>query len=156
MTLDRRQFLTLAGAVATTAVAGCSSSGDTTTLTGDTVDVPSDAADYLSNVSNFTGDALDETGQQAVTIEVGVQGNGGYNGFGPAAVAVSTGTTVTWEWTGQGAAHNVVAENGDYHSGTAELGTDITFEHTFESTGVSKYYCSPHKVQGMKGIVVVE
>ncbi|WP_248299359.1 plastocyanin/azurin family copper-binding protein, partial [Halorhabdus amylolytica] len=63
--------------------------------------------------------------------------------------------TVIWEWTGQGNAHNVVADDDSYSSGppVAEAGT--TFERTFEETGISKYYCDPHLSVGMKGAVVV-
>jgi hypothetical protein len=68
---------------------------------------------------------------------------------------VDPGTTVIWEWTGEGGSHNVVQEpDGAYES---ELVTEAgyTFSHTFESEGVSKYYCLPHRAVGMKGVVVV-
>ena len=109
---------------------------------------------WLSDVSNYDG-VVDRTGKSEVTVTVGTEGNQGNNGFGPAAVTVSTGTTVVWEWTGKGSSHNVVEKGGafesDYHS---EEGA--TFEHTFESAGTTKYYCAPHKAMGMKGVVVVE
>jgi len=107
---------------------------------------------YLDNTSNYDG-LVDKTGSDKVTIEVGVSGNNGPNGFGPAAVRVDPGTTVVWKWTGNGG-HNVVAEDGSFESDlTGESGH--TFEQTFDSEGVNKYYCNPHKVMGMKGVVVV-
>ncbi|MFD1634958.1 halocyanin domain-containing protein [Haloplanus ruber] len=109
---------------------------------------------WMSDVSNYEG-VVDQTGSGEVTVEVGVEANNGAFGFGPAAIQVDTGTTVVWEWTGQGAQHNVVAEEGgDFESDlAAEAGT--TFEQTFDSEGVVKYYCTPHQALGMKGVVVV-
>jgi halocyanin-like protein len=108
----------------------------------------------MSDVGNYEG-VVDATGQSEVTVTVGASGNGGNFAFGPAAVQVDPGTTVTWEWNGEGGQHNVVAEEGgDFESElTAEAG--ITFEQTFESEGVVKYYCTPHRALGMKGVVVV-
>jgi halocyanin-like protein len=107
---------------------------------------------YLSNANGYDGTTIDMTGQSNVTIAVG-SGNG--LGFGPAAVQVDPGTTVTWEWTGQGGAHNVVAEDGSFDSGETVADEGTTFEHTFESEGVAQYYCNPHKGVGMKGVVAV-
>ncbi|WP_436930066.1 halocyanin domain-containing protein [Halosimplex halobium] len=112
-----------------------------------------DLTDWFSNVSNADG-VVDETGESEVTVEVGVQGNNGAFAFGPAAVRVDPGTKVVWKWTGEGTPHNVVAEDGSYESEMiSEAGA--TFSHTFESEGVSKYACVPHKAMGMKGAVIV-
>jgi halocyanin-like protein len=110
---------------------------------------------YLSNADNFDGEPVDETGSDSVTIRVGAEGNGGGFAFAPPAVQVDTGTTVTWEWTGEGGQHNVVAEAGaDFESElTGEAG--FTFERTFEESGAVKYFCRPHKSLGMKGVVEV-
>nr|WP_232701774.1 halocyanin domain-containing protein [Halobacterium wangiae] len=106
---------------------------------------------WFDNVGNFDG-VVDETGSSEVTVEVGAEANGGQFGFGPAAVRVDPGTTVTWEWVG--GSHNVVADDGSYESElTDEDG--FTFTQTFEEEGVSKYYCMPHEQMGMKGAVVV-
>jgi halocyanin-like protein len=69
-------------------------------------------------------------------------------------VAVSSGTTVVWEWTGQGGGHNVSADSGDFESETVEE-EGHTFEYTFEETGTQEYVCTPHQAVGMKGAVVV-
>lgn len=110
--------------------------------------------DYLSATSNYDG-IHDMTGQDAVTVDVGVEANGDYYGFGPAAISVDQGTTVTWEWTGRGSTHDVTHEGGDFQSEiSAEEGH--TFEHTFEDTGTYRYVCSPHQAMNMNGAVVVE
>ncbi|WP_459193432.1 halocyanin domain-containing protein [Halosimplex sp. J119] len=112
-----------------------------------------DLSEWFSNTGNVDG-VVDETGKSEVTVEVGVQGNNGAFAFGPAAVRVDPGTKVIWEWTGEGTPHNVVAEDGSYESDMiTEAGA--TFSHTFESEGVSKYACVPHKGMGMKGAVIV-
>ncbi|ELZ84862.1 halocyanin precursor-like protein [Haloferax elongans ATCC BAA-1513] len=175
--LSRRRFTAL---VATTsisaALAGCtSSSGDAAseepetaeedpaenTETSDSSGSESGQAGdtqnfdgWFDDVENFDG-VDDETGSDAVAVDVGVEANGGAFGFGPAAVRVSKGTTVTWTWNGKGGTHNVVHTDGEFES---ELVGDEghTFEYTFESAGVYKYSCVPHETLGMKGAVVVE
>ncbi len=111
--------------------------------------------DYMAEANNFES-IEDMTGQSEVSVDVGA-GNG--FAFGPAAVRVSPGTTVTWSWTGEGGSHNVVS--------TADVGSDFefrsgdpqssgTFDRTFEEAGVALYYCEPHQAGGMKGAVLVE
>jgi len=153
----RRTVLRASGALAAgTLLAGCSGGSG-----GSGGDDPTDSSGdggqsldgWFDGVSNYDG-GTEKTDSDAVTVEVGVDGNNGTNAFGPAELTVSTGTTVTWEWTGDGR-HNVVAEDGsfesDYHSSEG-----ATFEHTFEETGTYKYACVPHKSMGMKGAIVVE
>ncbi|WP_277556054.1 halocyanin domain-containing protein [Halobaculum limi] len=112
-----------------------------------------DFGGWFSDVANYSS-TVDRRGESEVSVEVGVENGGGPYGFGPASVRVDPGTTVTWEWNGQGGSHNVVAENGSFESElVAEAGH--TFSHTFESEGVYTYYCQPHEALGMKGAVVV-
>jgi halocyanin-like protein len=109
--------------------------------------------DWFSNVDNYEG-TVDERGSDQVTITVGTSGNGGEFGFGPAAVHVDPGTTIVWEWTGNGGSHNVVAEDGSFESElVGEAGH--TFEYTVEGEGIITYACSPHKTLGMKGAIAV-
>ncbi len=110
---------------------------------------------FLDGVTNFDG-VVDMTGNDAVTVEVGVEQSNGPFGFGPAAVKVSTGTTVTWEWVDGENSHNVKATGGGYNF-ESEYASDVgyTFEHTFETAGVAKYVCVPHETLGMKGVVEV-
>ena len=100
-----------------------------------------------------TSDVVDERGKSEVTVTVGVQGNGGPYAFGPEAVRVDPGTTVRWEWTGEGM-HNVVAEDGSFESELVGE-ADATFEHTFEEAGTTRYFCGPHRQMGMTGVVLV-
>jgi halocyanin-like protein len=79
---------------------------------------------------------------------------GGTFAFAPPAVRIGTGTTVRWRWTGEGSQHNVVHEGGAFESQlTSEAGH--TFEHEFGEPGVYRYYCTPHRMLDMKGVVVV-
>ena len=145
--MKRRDFLRTAGG--TTVAAGAAAAG------AGTAAAQSISYDgWLDDVGNFDGSTADATGQGEVTVTVGAQGNGGAFAFDPPAVHVDTGTTVIWEWTGQGGQHNVVEDGGGYES---ELSSEegFTFEHTFEESGISKYYCSPHRSLGMKGAVAV-
>jgi halocyanin-like protein len=145
----RRREVLSATAAGAAAAAGVTVAGTTPAAAQSGTDL----TDWLSNVENADG-VVDKTGTSEVTVEVGVEANGGAFGFGPAVVRVDPGTTVVWEWTGEGGSHNVVATDGSFESKlTAEAGT--TFERTFESAGVVRYACSPHEMVGMKGAVVV-
>lgn len=116
-----------------------------------TTEAPDDVEAFLADARGYQG-LVDWTGKESVTVEVGACEDG--LSFYPAAVQVDPGTTVRWLWTGQGGAHNVVAESGDFESEIiAEKGE--TFERTFEESGTSLYYCAPHRALGMKGAVVV-
>jgi halocyanin-like protein len=109
---------------------------------------------WMGDVGNYEG-IVDMTGQSEVTVTVGAEGNGGNYAFDPAAAKIDPGTTVVWEWTGEGQQHNVVAEEGgDFESElTADAG--FTFERTVDAEGVVKYFCTPHRALGMKGVLVV-
>ena len=111
--------------------------------------------DWFGNVGNYEG-TRDLRGESEVSVSVGAGENGLL--FDPPAILVDPGTTVVWEWSGQGGSHNVVEENDAFSSGepVAEEGT--TFEYTFEDAGdgdVFRYACSPHQAVGMKGAVAV-
>ncbi|MFD1600945.1 halocyanin domain-containing protein [Halobellus rarus] len=168
-TPTRRRFLGVTAAI-TAGLAGCSggsgggsgdgssgsdeSSGDSGgDGSGDGGSTPSFDG-YLAETSNYDGVA-DRTGNDEVTVTVGAEANGGNFGYGPAAVRVSPGTTVVWEWNGRGSLHNVAAEDGSFESEQVQE-SGHTFSQTFEETGTVKYYCTPHETIGMKGVVVVE
>ncbi len=161
---DRRTVLRGLGTVAVAGVlAGCGGGGGSdgsdgedggSDGSGSSSGVPSEVEEYLSDVGNFEGSLEDATGQSEVTVQVGTEANGGNFGFTPAAVRVDAGTTVAWEWTGKGGSHNVVDEDGAFESELVDE-EGYTFEHTLEESGVSLYFCTPHKGVGMKGAVVV-
>ena len=105
---------------------------------------------------NFDG-TVDRTGQDSVTVEVGSEGNGGPYAFGPAAVRVDPGTTITFEWVSN--THNILIEEQPSDSGWGGVeaieNSGFSHEHTFETEGIYKYYCQPHLALGMKGALVV-
>ncbi|PSQ13584.1 halocyanin domain-containing protein [Halobacteriales archaeon QS_7_69_60] len=113
--------------------------------------------EWMSDVSNYEA-TVDYTGQESVTVAVGAGENGVL--FDPPAILVDPGTTVTWEWTGEGGQHNVVhqpeGEDGDpaFESELKEE-ADATFEQTFEEETAFRYYCDPHRAAGMKAVVAV-
>jgi halocyanin-like protein len=140
--VSRRGFLTAtAGGAAAAAMAGpASAQGEP------------DFGGYLDDVPNYDG-VVDKTGQDEVTVTVGGEANN-FLSFEPPAIHVDPGTTVVWEWTGKGGSHNVVHEGGNFES-DLKVEQGFSFSHTFETDGIFKYYCQPHKVLGMKGAVVV-
>lgn len=115
-------------------------------------DVPSEVADYLSGANLYDG-FVDLTGEDEVTVMVGAEENP--LAFGPPAIRVDAGTTVIWEWTGDGGGHNVVDEDGEFESDLSSQ-TGFTFEQTFDNSGYVLYYCEPHRSTGMRGAVIVE
>ena len=139
-----------AGGAAATAAIGTAAAQETTGGGGGGGEP--DFGGWLSDVGNFNG-VEDMRGEDSVTVEVGVEANGGPYGYAPAAVHVDAGTTVQFEWTGN-QEHNVVHQDGDFESDLYTT-SGVNFEHTFEDDGIYNYYCTPHRGLGMKGSVVV-
>ncbi len=144
--MPRRRFLrtaALAGAVAATGV----SAGAGVATAAEEFEA------WFADVGNYDGVA-DYRGQSEVRVGVGTAANGGAFGFGPAAVQVDPGTTLVWEWTGEGGLHNVAETEGAFESElTDEEGH--TFEQAVETEGIHYYVCAPHEAMGMKAAVVV-
>lgn len=155
--LPRRTVLKATGsALAIGLIAGCSSDderpddGDGGGGGGGGED--HDFGGWFDDANNYDG-LHDFTGEDEVSVDVGA-GSDGF-AYDPAAIKVDIGTTVVWEWTGDGGAHDVATEDGSFESElTDEQGA--TFEHTFEEAGTYEYFCTPHVDLGMKGAVVVE
>ncbi|GGL60679.1 halocyanin domain-containing protein [Halocalculus aciditolerans] len=150
MVETRRSFLRAAGVTALAATAGC------ITDAAETPEFLTDGPSYdgwFENTSNFTG-TLDYTGRGQVEVEVGVPGNGGHFGFGPAAIKVSPRTVVRWVWTGKGGSHDVVAVDGSFESDYHHQ-PGASFTHQFDEQGVHRYVCEAHAEKGMRGAVVV-
>jgi halocyanin-like protein len=113
--------------------------------------------EFLSDAGNYDGDIMDATGMDEVVVAVGAEGNGGNFAFEHPAIAVSPGTTVSWQWTGEGGQHNVLSEDPsdfDIDSGDPKTSGN-PYEQSFDSAGVGLYVCTPHVSLGMKGAVVV-
>jgi halocyanin-like protein len=149
--MTRRSLLTRSAGVATAGAVGTAASGSASAQ-------GSAYGGYLSDASNFEGETADATGMEEVTIEVGAGTTGLL--FDPAAIVVEPGTTITWEWTGNGGGHNVVSaesSGAEFRSGDPVDSGSETFSQTFSgsNTGTHPYFCSPHRGSGMKGVVVV-
>jgi halocyanin-like protein len=169
----RRRYLRLAGAATLTALAGCGGDGGDddggdgggAALSGEdypAVDEWLTETDIGAAAPNYDGSIVDERDRDTATVEVGTGDTG--TEFGPAAVAVSSGTTVRWEWTGEGGAHNVEAvpdeqigeSDYEFSSGDPVDDEGETYEQTLDESGIALYHCEPHLSVGMKGAVVVE
>ena len=148
--MKRRDFVRTAGG-ATAAVAA--SAGATGTVAAQEVqpDWPSGAAD--GNVGSYT----DARGQDEVTIAVGAGSDG--LAFDPTLVWVDEGTTIVWEWTGNGGDHNVVNVEGpaalDSGNPVGEEGYTYEYETSGEDAGITHYHCVPHDAVGMHGGLAV-
>lgn len=149
----RRKLLVGIGSGVAAGLAGCASEGGDPPGTEYVSNEP-DYKGWFEGVSNYKG-TVEKRGENDVTVEVGVQGSSGFYKFGPAAVAVTPGTTVTWEWTGKGGTHNVVSRNDIFDSGDLVDAAGHTFTHTFDSPGIFYYVCAPHVTLGMKGAIFV-
>ena len=143
-----------AAAALSLSTAGAAGAATTGTPTGTATESP-DIDEWLSDTSNYDGTIVDETGKDEVTIEVGVSGNGGNYAFGPPAVRIDPGTTVVWEWTGEGQSHNVHAMEGAGFQSETTAQEGFTYSRTLDSEGVITYQCDPHFMLGMKGVLVV-
>ena len=151
--ITRRLLLKTIGAAGTIGVAGCLSVGGEADSC-ETLETEPNYRGWLDDTSNYVG-TCDHRGTNSVSVQNGAKANNAHWGFKPAAVAVSPGTTVRWEWTGNGGAHDVVAERGEFASGSPTDDAGTTFEYRFDDPGLYKYSCSPHRAMGMKGAIFV-
>jgi len=171
-TFERRTFMYATGIAGATLLAGCSGGGDGGGGS-DGSDGGSDGSDggdgggsdgerasldeepnydgWLDDASNYE-QTVDWTGQDEVTVMVGYDSLS----FDPAAIAVPSGTTVTWEWTGEGGSHDVVSQDDGPLDAETAAEEGHTYSHTFEESGTFIYSCTPHESAGMKGAVHVE
>lgn len=170
---SRRSCIAAIGAIGLSGLAGCSGGSNGTTATDEPTSTQTSTSsptatstatktatatpagsdtyeEWMSDVPNFE-EMTDMTGQSQVEILVGAEGG---LVFGPPAVEISTGTEVTWTWTGKGGSHNVVHDGGEFETDVVS-DEGHTFSYTFSEAGLYKYYCDPHERMGMKGVVSV-
>jgi halocyanin-like protein len=164
--MTRRNFLRAGGAGAGAAAVGASatasaqesneSGGNGSGGGGGGSSGPIDYGGWFSDVPYWggAGSTEDMTGQSEVTITVGAEANDGLS-YAPAAARIDEGATVIWEWTGEGGAHNVEAEEGADFASEIVAEEGHTFEWTANTTGVVPYFCNPHKGQGMKAALAI-
>jgi halocyanin-like protein len=148
--MKRREFVATAGgaaALSATASTAAAQDGDGEGGGGGTPDF----GGYISGAKG--GTFVDARGQSEVTVEVGA-GSGGL-AFTPTGLWIDPGTTVLFEWVSNG--HNVIVEEGpgDWTGVEAIEGEGFEDEFTFETGGIYKYFCSPHKGLGMLGAIAV-
>lgn len=97
----------------------------------------------------------DARGRSKVTVTIGPDGD---LRFDPAALRISTGTTVTWVWDTDN--HNIVVgkqppeANWEGHERIEYEG--FTYTHTFTVAGRYEYWCQPHQDLGREWTILVE
>ena len=148
--MKRRDFVRTAGGATAAVAASAGAAG--------TVAAQEERPDWPSGVTGGNlGTYEDARGQDEVTVEVGA-GSGGL-AFDATELWVDPGTTIVFEWTGAGGAHNVVTVEGpaDLDSGTAvdEEGYVYEYEVTEEDAGITHYHCAPHDAVGMHAGIAV-
>ncbi len=120
-----------------------------------------DFGPYLDDARGFDDNVTDLRGEEEVTVAVG-DGDEGL-AYGPATIWIDPGTTVIFEWTGDGGGHNVALEEGTDNFGFDEIIAEpgVHYEYTFteedaeENDGIVLYKCTPHEGQGMKGGIAI-
>lgn len=137
--LNRRQALkTTASAMCISVTIGCVRTGDGD---GEESYVPNYRG-WLDGVSNYDG-TVEQRAHTEVPIRVGVRGDTGYYKYGPPALTVSPGTTITWAGTGRGGGHNVRETEDHFTSGNQVNDPGHTYQFVFDQPGIYKHYCEP-------------
>jgi halocyanin-like protein len=167
--MDRRTVLTLCSGSLTAAFGGClqlqndpETSDDATQnreREPEPTPTPSAAEQTLDDealewISATEYDGItDRTGRETATVTVGNDDLS--REFQPAILRVSTGTTVRWEWAGEGGGHSVVAEGGTFGTDRVLTDSSRSYGHGFAEPGTYRYYCEPHRDVGGRGLVIV-
>jgi plastocyanin len=111
----------------------------------------------LNSTVTFTATAT--SGTPGNLIQVISQDQQGDNRFVPANLIVVQGTTVTWQWVDNRAAHNVVPDDGSTPTQSGSLvSAPHSYQFTFNTVGTYHYHCQAHGDvggSGMSGTVTV-
>lgn len=153
---NRRAFLGASTIVGLGSLAGFKTLREATSETETTTSADGDGSldSWLATANDpRTPQIRDFRFDDAPTVYLDVSNS---KSFSPPAIKIAPDTTVTWEWTGEGGEHNVVAIDETFDSGTPDTETGTTFEYTFESEGTYRYVSEPQADAGMKGVVLVE
>jgi len=144
--MKRREFVRTAGGASASGAAGSGATG--------TAAAQEQQPDWPSGVtSGNLGSYQDARGQSEVTVQVGAGDSG--LAFDATQLWVDPGTTITFEWTGNGGAHNVQTVEGggpaslDSGDPVGEEGYTYEYEVTEEDAGITHYHCVPHTAVGM-------
>jgi len=142
--VTRRAFMRTAGGATVAAGAATATTGTAAAQEEQPV-WPSGAS------SGNVGSYQDARGQGEVTVSVGAGDSG--LAFDPTLLWVDPGTTITFEWTGNGGAHNVQTVEGpaslDSGDPVGEEGATYEYETSEEDVGITHYHCVPHTAVGM-------
>jgi len=142
--VTRRAFMRTAGG-ATVAAGAATATAGTAAAQEEQPVWPSGAS------SGNVGSYQDARGQGEVTVSVGAGDSG--LAFDPTLLWVDPGTTITFEWTGNGGAHNVQTVEGpaslDSGDPVGEEGATYEYETSEEDVGITHYHCVPHTAVGM-------
>jgi plastocyanin len=113
------------------------------------------------NVTENNG-STGNTGATGATGNTGSTGSGGSTSstitvtdgsFSPSSTTVALNTTVTWNFTGTTALHNVTFDGGSI-SGSGNLDAGAQFQKQFTTAGTYTYQCTNH--YGMNGTINVQ
>jgi halocyanin-like protein len=150
--VTRRAFMRTAG--------GAAAAAGATTATAGTAAAQEEQPVWPSGASSGNvGSYQDARGESEVTVQVGAGDQG--LAFDPTLLWVDTGTTITWEWTGNGGAHNVKTVEGggpaslDSGDPVGEEGATYEYETSEDDAGITHYHCVPHTSVGMHGGLAV-
>jgi plastocyanin len=102
---------------------------------------------FVTIVEGRRGFALNAQ-EKASTMEVKIDNFS----FGPVALTVAVGTTVTWT-NRDDIPHTVVSTDDPKTFKSKVLDTDEKFSYTFSHAGTYPYFCSIHPKMTGKGIV---
>jgi len=148
--VSRRAFMRTAGGAAAAAGAATATAGTAAAQEEQPV-WPSGAS------SGNVGSYQDARGESEVTVSVGAGDQG--LAFDPTLLWVDPGTTITFEWTGNGGAHNVQNVEGpaalDSGDPVGEEGHTYEYETSEDDVGITHYHCVPHTAVGMHGGLAV-
>jgi plastocyanin len=102
-------------------------------------------------------------GPDVWTVHVGPNGN---NRFVPDALTIRVGDTVHWVWDASnhtvtsgagGTADDRFCSPSDTQcSSTPTSERGATYDHTFRERGTFPYFCRPHRMSGMTGVITVQ
>ncbi|MDS0259810.1 plastocyanin/azurin family copper-binding protein [Haloarcula sp. S1CR25-12] len=160
---NRRHFIAALTAGVTGTLAGCGgtesatpSEASTETDTDSPVETQTDTDSPMETETETDATGTPDSAGQTVVVAPD-----GSLRFSPESFTVPAGSTVTWEWGGNG--HNVKAEttpsgsdwSGTPGDGSTTYGSGHTYSHTFETAGEYEYYCAPHQSVGMTGSFTV-
>ncbi|QZY00074.1 plastocyanin/azurin family copper-binding protein [Halobaculum rubrum] len=150
--MKRRDFMRQAGGATAAIGAGATATAGTAAAQEGGGGQRPDFGGYTDGAKG--GEYLDARGESEVTVEVG---GGGGLAYLPTDLWIDTGTTVTFEWASGG--HNVLFEEQPSDAGVSghEPLEDegFSFSVTFDTGGIYKYFCQPHKALGMLGAIAV-